>query len=81
MVDKLKKGYGRDDTPVAVVYKATWPDQQVLRGTLATIAEQVASAKIVRFAQILVGNFIEGAFERSLLYRPDFSHAYRKGGR
>ena len=81
VVDKLKKGYGRDDTPVAVVYKATWPDQQVLRGTLATIAEQVASAKIVRFAQILVGNFIEGAFERSLLYRPDFSHAYRKGGR
>lgn len=81
VVEKLKKGYGRDDVPVAIVYKATWPDQQVIIGTLASIAEQVRDADISRFAQILVGDFIDGAYDRSLLYDPEFSHGYRKGSR
>ncbi len=80
VVAKLKKGYQREDVPVAIVYKASWPDQKIVTGTLDTIAEKVKTEKIDRFAQILVGDFIEGDFERSLLYHPEFSHGYRKGG-
>lgn len=79
VIDKLKRGYGRNDVPVVVVYKASWPDQMILTGTLSDIAEKVKTEKISRFAQILVGDFIEGDFERSLLYHPEFSHGYRKG--
>ncbi len=79
VIEKLKSGYQRDDVPVAVVYKASWPDQRVLAGTLGDIADKVKEAGIDRFAQILVGDFLEGDFERSLLYHPEFSHGYRKG--
>ena len=78
VVEKLKQGYKRDNVPVAVVYKATWPDQQILRGTLKDIAAKVQNAGIQKFAQILVGDFIEGDFERSQLYHPQFSHEFRK---
>ncbi len=79
VLTRLKRGYKRDDVPVSVVYKATWPDQKVVRGTLNDIGEKVKKAEITRFAQILVGDFIEGDYERSLLYHPEFSHGYRKG--
>ncbi len=79
VVEKLKRGYQRDDVPVAVVYKATWPDQKIIKGTLKDIAEKVEKADIKRFSQILVGDFLEGDFERSLLYDPGFSHGFRKG--
>jgi precorrin-4/cobalt-precorrin-4 C11-methyltransferase len=77
VVEKLIQGYQRDDVPVAIVYKATWPDQQILTGTLKDIAAKVKSAGMTTFAQILVGDFIEGEFERSRLYHPEFSHQYR----
>ncbi len=79
VVDRLKKGYKRNDVPVAVVYKATWPDQKILRGTLENIVPMVEKAGINRFAQILVGDFIEAHSERSLLYHPEFTHGFRKG--
>lgn len=79
VLEKLKRGYGREDVPIAIVYKATWPDQQILKGTLDTIADKVKAANISRFAQILVGDFINQDSERSLLYHPEFSHGYRKG--
>jgi precorrin-4/cobalt-precorrin-4 C11-methyltransferase len=78
VIKKLKKGYGRDDVPVAVVYKATWPDQQIIRGTLRDITEKVHNAGIQKFSQILIGDFLEGNFERSQLYHPQFSHEFRK---
>lgn len=58
------------DTPVAVVYRASWPDQQVLTGTLGDIAEKVEEAGINKSAIILIGGVIrrEG-FRRSHLYR------------
>jgi precorrin-4/cobalt-precorrin-4 C11-methyltransferase len=73
----LEAGYQRDVVPVAVVYKATWPDQQIIRGTLADIAAKVRAAGVTKFAQILVGDFLAEAFERSQLYHPDFSHGCR----
>jgi precorrin-4/cobalt-precorrin-4 C11-methyltransferase len=77
VVEKLTQGYGRDDVPVAVVYKATWPDQQILMGTLHDIVEKVKSANIQKFSQVLVGDFIHNATKRSLLYAPHFSHEFR----
>lgn len=81
VVEKLKKGYGREDVPVAVVYKATWPEQKIIRGRLEDIAEKVKEAGIKNFSQILVGDFIEGDYERSLLYHPEFTHGFREGSK
>ena len=81
VVEKLVKGYGSRGIPVAVVYKATWPEQKLIYGTLGDIAEKVRNEGIENFSQILVGGFIEGDYQRSLLYHPDFSHAFREGGK
>ncbi|MEI8394003.1 MAG: precorrin-4 C(11)-methyltransferase [Rhodospirillaceae bacterium] len=68
------------DCPVSVVYRATWPDQQILRGTLADIAAKVGAAGITRTALILVGRVLDtDSFPDSLLYDPAFSHGTRKG--
>ena len=81
VVKKLVAGYGSDKIPIAVVYKATWPDEKIIIGTLADIAEKVAGNKIEKFAQILVGEFIDSEFDRSLLYHPEFTHDFRKGSK
>ena len=68
-------------TPVAVVYRASWPDERTVEGTLADIAEKVAAAGIGRQALILVGEVLaarrQGVAERSKLYDPDFAHGFR----
>ena len=78
VVEKLAKGYGTYDTPVAVVYKATWEDQEIVLGTLKDIAEKIKGKGINKMAQILVGNFIQGDYERSKLYDPSFTHKFRE---
>jgi len=67
------------DTPVAVVYRASWPEQTILRGTLSTIAAGVREAGIDRQAVVIVGRVLAGAYERSRLYDPGFSHGFRRG--
>lgn len=79
VVEKLAAGYESYDVPVAVVYKATWPEQKTIMGTLGDISGKVKAADIGNFSQILVGGFIEGDYQRSLLYHPEFSHAFREG--
>ena len=81
VVEKLIKGYGRDDVPVAVVYKATWEDEKIILGNLKDIKEKVEKEGINKTAQILVGDFIEGEYERSKLYDPAFSHEYRRASK
>ena len=77
VVADLTPHYGAD-CPVAVVYRASWPDQQILRGTLADIAKQVRAAKLTRTALILVGQVLgEEAFPDSKLYDPDHVHVLR----
>jgi len=77
VVDTLQTYYG-EDCPVAVVYRASWPDQQVIRGTLADIRQKVRAAKITRTALILVGRVLgEAAFPDSKLYDPDHVHVLR----
>jgi precorrin-4/cobalt-precorrin-4 C11-methyltransferase len=77
VVQRLLTSYPKS-TPVAVIQRASWEDEKIVMGTLETIAEKVSQAKITKTAQILVGKFIEGEYERSLLYDKTFSHEYRK---
>lgn len=67
------------DTPAAVVYRATWQEQQILHGTLETIAGQVHEAGIGRQALIFVGKALQGLSQTaaSKLYAHHFSHGYR----
>ncbi len=83
LVASLVPHYGLE-TPVVVVYRASWPDEQVIRGTLATIADQVQAAGIRRQALILVGRALapeDGPAVRSKLYDPTFSHGYRQSSK
>ncbi len=75
---ELAKGYGSLETPVAVVYKASWEDEEIIFGSLGDIAEKVKEKNIKKMSQILVGGFIEGDYERSKLYDPGFSHKFRR---
>ncbi len=67
------------DTPVAVVEKATWPDQRHITGTLTDISEKVKQAGIRKTAMILVGRFLGDTYNNSKLYDAHFTHEYRKG--
>ncbi len=64
-------------TPVAVVYRASWPDQEVLRGTLADIAGKAGEAHIKRQAMIVVGEVLANRGELSKLYDAGFAHGFR----
>lgn len=75
----LLKGAYTADTPAAIVYKASWPEEKVLRCAVGTLAEAAREAGISKTALILVGDFLAADFERSRLYAPDFTTAYRKG--
>ncbi len=80
MIDKLilkLTTHYPQDTPMAVVQRATWPNQKIVTGTLANIAEKVKSENITKTAMILVGNFLGDKYENSLLYASHFSHEYR----
>ncbi len=69
----------REDCPVAVVQKATWPDQKIVLGTLSDIADKVRDAKITETAIIIVGRVLTSKdFANSRLYDPEFTHRFRK---
>ncbi len=75
----LYGGVYTPDTPAAIVYKATWPDELVLRCTLGTLAESGRRAGIRKTALVLVGDFLTASGERSKLYDPAFATEYRNG--
>ncbi|MBQ1393952.1 MAG: precorrin-4 C(11)-methyltransferase [Lachnospiraceae bacterium] len=75
----LQKGGYAADTPVAIVYKATWPEEKVFHCTVDTIAETAKKNKITKTALIVVGKVLNGVYDRSKLYDPFFSTEYRKG--
>ncbi len=66
-------------TRVAVVEKASWPDEQIVNGTLDDIEAKVETSGIERTAMIVVGKCLEGNIQRSKLYNPRFEHGYRRG--
>jgi precorrin-4/cobalt-precorrin-4 C11-methyltransferase len=81
MIDKvvaeLLRGY-EEDTPVAVVQKASWPEEKIVSGTLGDIVPKVKAEGISRTALILVGDFLREQEHRSRLYDGAFSHGFRK---
>lgn len=78
LVEELKAGYS-EDTKAAVVYKASWEDQKIVRGTLKDIAEKVKEAGITKTALVVVGDFLGDEYELSKLYDKTFTHGYRRG--
>jgi precorrin-4/cobalt-precorrin-4 C11-methyltransferase len=76
----LAKHYGRD-CPIAVVYRASWPDQKIVRGTLANIVAKMAKLDIHKTAMIIVGRALERDIPVSKLYNAAFTHGCRKGAR
>jgi precorrin-4/cobalt-precorrin-4 C11-methyltransferase len=73
--------YGAD-CPVIIVYRATWPDEQIIVTTLSAMREQVREAKITRTALVFVGRiFGETRFRDSSLYAPGFAHILRNAGK
>jgi precorrin-4/cobalt-precorrin-4 C11-methyltransferase len=81
VTEALTPSYGAD-CPVAVVHKASCPDQVVIRGTLADIREKVRAAGIKSQSMILVGRVLTADdFANSKLYDPDFSHRFRRAAK
>lgn len=76
---RLIEGGYSPDTPAAIVYKATWPDQKVIRTTVENIAIEAEKEGINKMALICVGNFLGDNYDRSKLYHPEFTHLFREG--
>ena len=81
MIDKvatelIEGGYDKT-TPVAIVVKASWPEQRIIRGTLETIADVVAEEGVIRQAMIVVSRVLDTDYELSKLYDKGFAHMYR----
>ena len=77
----LQGGAYTSSTPAAVVYKATWPEERIVRCTVGDLAESVHKAGITKTALIVVGNFLGTQYDRSKLYDPTFTTEYRKGSK
>ncbi len=75
----LKGGAYTEDTPAAIVYKATWPEEKIVRCTVGNLAAAGNAAGIWKTAMILVGGFLGQSYERSKLYHPEFTTEYRQG--
>lgn len=73
-------GYAKD-SPAAIVYKASWPDEKILRCTVETLEKTAEENGIRSTALIVVGGFLDETFERSRLYHPDFSTGFREARR
>ena len=79
IVSELVPSYGKD-CPAAVVVRASWPDERIIRGTLGDIAARVAAEPIERTALILVGRALEAAgFRDSALYDAGYQRRFRGG--
>ncbi len=75
---ELMAGGYAADTPAAIVYKATWPDEKVMRCTVATLFETARANDVRKTALIVVGRCLEGEYDLSRLYAADFSTEFRE---
>ncbi|MCR5577556.1 MAG: precorrin-4 C(11)-methyltransferase [Oscillospiraceae bacterium] len=76
---ELLRGAYTDETPAALVYKASWEDEKLLKCTLGTLEACAREHAITKTALVLVGDFLAHGGERSRLYDPAFTTGYRKG--
>lgn len=77
VVKKLTESYGLN-TPVAVIEKASFPEERKIIGTLRDISKKVKEAGITRHALIIVGDVLKKNYQKSKLYDKDFEHMFRK---
>ena len=78
---ELMEGGYAPDTPAAIVYKATWPEEKVYRCTVSTLAQTARENHITKTALITVGGFLGDRYDRSKLYDPAFTHGYREASK
>ena len=76
--ERLIEGGYAPDSPAAIVYKATWPDEKVIRTTVENIGRAAEENGINKMALIMVGGFLGSRYERSKLYDPSFTHLFRE---
>ncbi len=76
---RLIAGGYAPDTPAAIVYKATWKDEKVVKTTVADLESSAAENNITKTALIMVGHFLGVDYERSKLYDSAFTHEWRSG--
>ncbi len=75
----LRGGVYNDETPIAIVYKATWKEERIVKGTIGTISKKVKEERIVKTALIIVGDVISPKkYEFSKVYDSQFTHGFRK---
>lgn len=79
--EELLKGAYTEDTPAALVYKATWPEEKTVRCTVGTLAQAGEEHGISKTALVLVGNFLDSPYEKSKLYDPTFTTEFREASR
>ncbi|MGB9167492.1 MAG: precorrin-4 C(11)-methyltransferase [Nitrososphaeraceae archaeon] len=80
VAELLKGGVYTAKTPVAIIYKATWKEEKIIKGTLEDIAEKTKKEKIIKTALIIVGDVIQpSTYQFSKVYDSGFTHGYRKG--
>lgn len=79
--EKLLQGGYQEDTPAAIVYKATWPEEKVFKCTVGTLPETAKNNNITKTAMIVVGGFLGSSYERSKLYDPAFTHEFREASK
>ena len=77
--EELVAGGYQEETPAAIGYKATWPEEKVMHCTVGTLAETAEREKVTKTALIVVGNVLNTEYERSKLYDPAFTTEFRKG--
>ena len=75
----LEGGY-EEETPAAIVYRASWPDEKIVRCTVGTLHLSAAESGVTNHALIAVGGFLGDDYELSKLYDPAFTTAFRQGG-
>jgi precorrin-4/cobalt-precorrin-4 C11-methyltransferase len=76
---ELVEGGYRTETPVAVMYRVTWPEEAIVRGTIGDIAEKVEKSGLSKTAIVIVGRILsDTGYDRSKLYDPLFTHGHRK---
>lgn len=74
--DLISGGY-KEDTPVAIIYKATWPDEKIYRCKLKDLHKTVTEAGLTKTALIVVGEVLGDTYQRSKLYDPEFTTEFR----
>ena len=78
--DLMEGGYP-GSTPVAIVYKATWPDEKIFRCTVDTLHETVSANGLTKTSLIIIGNCMGDKYLRSLLYDPGFTTEFREASK